>query len=124
MSEPRPDGVAEATARLMNMVATLAAPQVHQRLLATSSCGELFHHVEEHIEPFLETVGSASIVGAEREVDTSELARMTIELRDLLRAQSGTDAVSPEIIAKARAWFSTIGFGEPPGGWDAFTGEP
>ena len=122
MSDER--SAAEAMAALMNAVAALAAPLVHRRALATTTPGALFADVEVHVDAFLRTLGSASIYGNDREVDSAALAQATEELRDLLRAHATAATIDPEVVAQARAWFATIGFGEPPGGWDAFTGEP
>lgn len=123
MSDDRPISPAEAMAALMNVVAALAAPLMHGRALANTTCRQLFADIDAHAQVFLETVGSASIIGGDREVDTTSLVEMTEELRALLRAQSAADKIEPEVVATARAWFTAIGFGEPPGGWDFFTGE-
>ena len=110
-------------AALMNVVAALAAPLMHERALANTTCRQLFADVEAHVEVFLRTIGSASVIDGDREVDPSSIVEMTEELRDLLRARASAERIDTEVVATARAWFTAIGFGEPPGGWDLFTGE-
>src|SRR5688572_18602951 len=105
--------MAAKIAGLMNSLAMIAAPQLHTTIAAP----EVLRWTAETAKVLLAEPRNFTAYGTNMERFREELQALSTMLEE------SPDAITSELIARARACFAALGAGEPPEGWDQFTGE-
>jgi hypothetical protein len=102
--------------RFLDIMAYLASPRLIAKYPGLSP-----GHLLEHIDGFL------AIVDETRGNPDDGFTKMephALKLREMCRQWQDPSQVPMEMTLEARELIRAIAFGEPPGGWDAYEGDP
>jgi len=107
----RAAALAQAMCQALNLAGLFASPRILSRITEFPSR----EHVIEHIDAFAVTLTDSS-------AGNTDARSATARLRAACASWSPGPEAPVEVQAAARAFLSSFGCPEPPGGWDAFEG--